>query len=268
MTRVIVHAGFHKTGTSSLQTFLAENRAALAPWFDFHGVGDRLHASAVAARIYAKKPFPWRLRRFRMALRRDLAALPDAETIVLSREHYSGVMPGHRRWNGRLVQSFARAGVPLGRVMVAELRRRFGQDTRIEFLYTVREREAWIRSVYGHLLRSIHLTESFEDFRALFPDLIALADEAGRIGAKVKPDSLHVRALEVLRDDPAGPAAAVLDLAGVPGGVRAALPRAQRVNQGKNHELEEDLLRLNRTGKSKAELKRLKTRLFAETGGR
>jgi hypothetical protein len=31
MTRVIVHAGYHKTGTTSLQDFLHRNRAALAP---------------------------------------------------------------------------------------------------------------------------------------------------------------------------------------------------------------------------------------------
>ena len=29
--RVIVHAGFHKTGTTSLQDFLYQNKSSLAP---------------------------------------------------------------------------------------------------------------------------------------------------------------------------------------------------------------------------------------------
>lgn len=260
MTRVIVHAGFHKTGTSSLQTWLGENRRALRPWFDFYGQGDALHRSAVAARIYAKTPFPWRLDDFREAFRADLAALPASGTVVLSREHYSGVMPGHRRWDEKTIRRFRPAAIPLGKVILAETRRRFGPETRVEFLYTTREDEAWAASLYGHLLRSIHLTEDYESFRARLPRRIDLAGEAESIAEKVQPDALHIRALEEA-DLRIGPAGFVLDLTGVPEDIRATMPPARQVNLGDAEPLREEFLALNRSDRSREALVKIKAKL-------
>ncbi|MFT6684656.1 MAG: hypothetical protein ACJAQV_001833, partial [Loktanella salsilacus] len=51
MVHVIVHPGFHKTGTSSLQSWLGQNRRALKPYLSFYGKADFLTAGS-AARIY------------------------------------------------------------------------------------------------------------------------------------------------------------------------------------------------------------------------
>ncbi|MFC2970383.1 hypothetical protein [Acidimangrovimonas pyrenivorans] len=260
--RVLVHAGFHKTGTSSLQDFLRRNRAALKPWLDYYGKADFLEAGA-AARRYGQRPFPWRLWLFRRQLRRFLATIPDAPLIVLSRETFAGVMPGHRDWRGRMVQGYAATAIPLARAVIAELRRRFGPGVRIEFLYTTRDRERWIRSVYGHLLRSIHLTEEFGAFRARFPDLAAPDEEARRIAAAL-PCPVHAARLEDHAAAPAGPATPVLDLAGVPAEARARLVPAGRSNVGQTPEMEAEFLRLNRSGKARAQLKRIKDRMLAE----
>jgi hypothetical protein len=265
---VIVHAGFHKTGTSSLQIYLAQHRDALAPWFDFHGQGAALHRSAVAARIYASRQFPWRLKAFRAALRADLPALPDADTIVLSREQYCGVLPGHRRWNGRLIRDFTRAGVPLGRVLKAELITRFGPGTDVEFLYTTRDDAAWLHSTHGHLLRTLHLTEDLDAFRAGLPDRIDLAAQARRIGARVQPHALHIRSLEELAATRLGPATAVLDLAGVPDDIRAGLPPAAKENSGMSAAMEAAFLALNRSGRSKRALARIKAEMIEAAGRR
>lgn len=264
MTRVIVHAGFHKTGTSSLQIYLARHRAAFKPWFDYYGQADFEQAGA-RARVYAQRRFRWRLHAFRKALRRFLAAIPDCETLVLSRENFSGAMPGHRDWRGRSVMDFHTAAEPLLRVVGSELRRRFGPDVQIELLFTTRDRERWIRSVYGHLLRSIHLTETFDDFRARFPDLPELESEARRISRAVRLP-VHTRAVEDIGARRAGPALAVLELAGVPEEAWAALAPAARANAGQSQALEAAFLALNRSGKSKAELKRIKDRMIAEAG--
>jgi hypothetical protein len=263
MTRIIVHAGFHKTGTTSLQTYLAQNRTTLAPWFDYYGQNDFKNAGA-RARIYAQKPFPWRLLRFRLNFRAFLRTIPNAATIVLSRETFVGVMPGHRDWRGRMLMDFAPAAVPLCQVVISELKRRFGAGAEIEFLFTTRERESWIRSVYGHLLRSIHLTESFEEFRAGFPDLIDLTGEANRIAPHLKPCKLHLRAMEDYVTSPTGPAGAVLELAGVPQDVVATLPSATRANAGQTSAQEEAFLAINRQSLSKAEKKARKEALLAE----
>lgn len=254
MTRVLVHAGFHKTGTTSLQKYLAQNRAALAPYFDYYGQDDFKSAGA-RARIYAQKPFIWRRHRFRGTFQRFLSGIPEAEQIVLSRETFSGVMPGHRDWRGRTLQDFRHAAIPLCRDVADGLRRRFGRSCEVEFLFTTRDQESWIRSVYGHLVRSIHLTESFEEFRALFPRLIDLDEEAATISKALTPRKVHVARLEDLQTRKEGPAAAVLDLMAVPDEIRGTLPEASRANQRQTEDLEAEIMALNRSGLSKDRLK-------------
>ena len=261
MTRILIHAGFHKTGTTSLQNHLARHRKRLAPYFTYYGANDFKNAGA-RARIYAQRPFPHRLLRFRLAFRRFLRSVPADDVIVLSRETFCGVMPGHRDWRGRTLQDFAPAAVPLLTVTLQELHRRF-PDARVELLFTTRDREAWVRSVYGHLLRSIHLTETFEEFRALFPDLIDLREEAQRIHAALPGRlPLHITPMEDYADHRHGPAGAVLDLLEVPQALQDSLAPARRANQGQSKALEAAFFRLNHAGHSKRALKRMKDHML------
>lgn len=259
--RVIVHVGFHKTGTSSLQSYLGKNRDLFAPYFAFYGKADFLQAGS-AARIYAQKPFPWRLRAFRQRLDGFLASIPDQPVIVLSRETFSGSMPGHRKVFGRLIKGYASSAVPLGRQIIAALKARFGNEVRIEFLYTTREREAWLSSVYGHLLRSIHLTQDETAFRAQFPRFPHLADEARRIAGKLDLAAVHIVDLAEIGKRPEGPAAAVLDLVDLPADL--VLPQASRANVGQSHDLRATFLDMNRKGGTKSVLKRAKDKLVEE----
>lgn len=252
--RVLVHAGFYKTGTTSLQRFLGDNRAALTPWFAYYGPGD-FHNAGAEARRYGQEPFPGPLKRFRLALRSFLQGVPDAENIVLSRENFTGAMPGHRDWLGEALIGFPHAK-PLLRDLKKELRRRFGPEARIETLFTTRERTAWLRSIHGHLLRSIRLEEDFEQFSARFAALGPLSKEARRLGAD------HVVALEDIALRHCGPAAAVLDLMGVPQTTQEALPAAQRANTGQDAGLQSEFLRLNRSDLPKPALKAAKEALL------
>lgn len=260
-TRVIVHAGFHKTGTTSLQTYLAANRAALAPHFDFHGPRDMKSAGGLAA-TYAQRPFPWRRWRFRRAFARFLSGLPAAGVIVLSNESFCGVMPGHRDWRGRTIQDFRTAAIPLCRDVIAGLRKRFGADVEITFLFTTRGREAWLHSAHGHLLRSIHLTESFDEFRALFAEANELEGEAQQIAAALAPVPVLSQPLEKLADRHEGPAAAILDLLSVPQTLRDGLPPARRKNRRQDSETEAEMIRLNRSGLGKRQLKSKKDEML------
>ena len=258
--RIIVHAGFHKTGTTSLQFYLDRNRAALDRWMTYYGMIEFFNAGA-AARRYGQRPFPWRMWAFRRKLRRFLAQVPDVPVLVLSRESFSGAMPGHLDWRGRRVRRYAPAAIPLARTLVAELRRRFGPDARIEFLYTTRDRESWLNSVYGHLLRSIHLTDTRAAFVAGFGDLVDLEDEARRIAGAVSCP-LHIARLEDIGATRAGPATAVLNLVGVPPEVQLRLPKSRRSNAGQTDALRDQFLKLNRSGKGKSELKAIKDRMM------
>ncbi len=257
MTRVIVHAGYHKTGTTSLQDFLHRNRAALAPHLRYYGKAD-FFAAGAHARIYAQKPFPWRLWRFRRALRHFLDAVEPGRVIILSRETFSGGMPGHRKIGGRLMTSYAGAAAPLANVMISELRRRFGQDVDITFFYTTRETESWIRSVHGHLRRSIALTEDFDAFRAQFPKLKGPADEADTMARLLSPIPVITATLEDYQSHREGPAAALLDLLDVPTDLRATLKPAPRSNRGQSDDLRAKFLKMNRESTDKSALKAAK----------
>ena len=263
MTRVIVHAGYHKTGTTCLQDFLRDNRALLAPFLRYYGKADFRQAGA-HARIYAQKPFPWRLARFRYSLRAFLKEVPDGGTIVLSRETFSGGMPGHRRMGGALMTSYFGPGLRLARVIIAELRRRFGQDVDITFFYTTRAREDWIRSVHGHLLRSIRLTDDFDTFRARFPALASPEEEAHRMRGALAPVPVVTAALESYADHPEGPAAVLLDLVGVPDDIRARLKPARRSNRGQSPDMQAKFLEINRRGGSRSAVKAAKQKLLRE----
>lgn len=256
MVHVIIHPGFHKTGTSSLQDWLGRHRNALKPHLSYYGKSDFPQAGT-AARIYGQKPYPWRLWAFRRAFDSFLSRVPDVPVIVLSRETFSGAMPGHRRMTGRLTTSYRRTAIPLGRQIIAGLRHRFGPEVEITFLYTLRARESWIRSVYGHLLRSIHLPCDYDTFRAQFGDLMDPRREAEAIATALGV-AAHLVDLDDVGVRREGPAAAVLDLLDVPQSVRDALPPATQANIGQTTALEAAFLAMNRSSRDKAALKRQK----------
>ncbi|RFP88586.1 hypothetical protein DZK27_08930 [Rhodobacteraceae bacterium 63075] len=260
MTQVIVHAGFHKTGTTSLQDFFTQNRAALADHLAYYGKQDFLEAGS-HARIYAQRPFPHRLWRFRRSFRAFLNQVPDHPRILLSRETFSGGMPGHRTISGRLMQSYQRPARRLAAVIIAELRRRFGPGTEIVFFYTTRESESWIRSVYGHLLRSIRLTDDFDTFRSRFTGLMGPEAEAKAL-AHTLPVPVRAARLEDYADMPEGPAAALLDLLEVEEPLRAALRPVSPRNIANTAELQAEFLRLNREITENSKLKAAKQALL------
>lgn len=262
MTHVIVHAGYHKTGTTSLQDFMAANRTALAPHLDYYGKVD-FEGAGANARIYAQRPYPWRLARFRRSLRRFLTSIPDADTIVLSRETFSGGMPGHRQATGALMTSYHGPALKLAHAIITELRRRFGREVEITFFYTTRAREDWIKSVHGHLLRSIRLTQDFDDFRANFPALASPEEEAQRMTGALDPIPVAIARLESWGKTPEGPAGALLDLAGIPAETRAKLTPVPRGNVGQNADLQAEFLRLNRSSLSNSDLRAAKAKLLA-----
>jgi hypothetical protein len=262
MTRVILHTGFHKTGTTSLQDFMSRNRRILKPDCQYFGKMDFLAAGA-HARIYAQRPFRWRLWRFRRSLRRFLATVEPSPQIVLSRETFSGGMPGHKSIGGRRIQNYQRSARALLPVIASEIIRRFGPDTQITFFLTTREKEAWIKSIHGHLLRSIKLPEDYDTFRAGFTDLLSPAEEAARL-AQILPYPVVTAALEDSFSLAEGPAAPLLDLLKIPPRKRARMKPAPKSNIGPKADLRDTYLQLNRSNLRGPRLKTAKEAALKE----
>ncbi|QQA43425.1 hypothetical protein [Pelagovum pacificum] len=258
---VIVHAGFHKTGTSSLQDHLRRNRQLLSGHVRLL-LKEDMPAPAGAAVAYGRAPAPWRMRAFRGALTGALSVLPDEPVpLVLSWEGLSGAMPGHRTVLGRTIRTY-RAAAPLALATYEGLHRRF-PDADIRFLYTTRDQAGWTASVHGHILRSRRLTED----EATFRDSIAPLATSLAILRRRLPCDVIEAPLAASHDHRDGPAAPLLDLLDLPPSLRRALHPATHSNRGNSPEVRAGLADLNHRISDKAELRRAKAVLTGERDG-
>lgn len=234
--RIVIHAGFHKTATSTTQQVLRQNRAALKPYMRSllkWGMRDLLHA----ARGYSTWGDALTLAKFGRRFRALLQAQADMprRTLCLSAEELSGHMPG-------------REGIPdygAAPVLAAEMARIAAEvhpDAETLFLYSTRDPESWMRSSYWEHVKSSSLTLDFDAYQERFPEAANLDAMVDRIDAAV-PCPVHRARIGAQEDDPAGP---LLDLCGVPGSVIAALPPAPRVNARPARAQLEALLDANR----------------------
>jgi hypothetical protein len=195
-------------------------------------------------------------------VRNYLSGAPLDRNIVISMESLSGLMPGHRLFGGARAEAYSDTAIAMAKVLVRELRRAYGADIDIVFLFTIRQQEDWLRSVHGHLLRSIRLTDDFEAFRTQFIDLPTLPEQAAKIAALLAPIRVEIAALEAYTLCRIGPARAVLDLMDVPKEVRTTLAPAPRANIGQPFDLRTTFLKLNREITNKAALKARKNGLL------
>lgn len=249
---VLVHAGFHKTGTSSVQQTLAANRTALAPVARVL-LKEDMTGLTEAARAYSRTldDVEWALYRYEAA--HVLSALDPADPrpVLMSSEDLSGHMPFRHDLPDYGAAPRLMAGL---RDTAAEVR----PEARLAFLFTTRAPGPWVRSCYAQHLRATRITETDHDFaaRALpHADLDAMAD---RIAAAVAPAALHRAALEDIGGGRLGPLDAVLTVAGIDGSALAPVPPANRALPS---DVQAELLALNRSDRPWSEVREKKKRL-------
>lgn len=255
--RIILHAGFHKTGTSSLQAILARHRAALLPHARLV-LHDEMADALKRATRFAVGGDPFDLAGFNAAfvtLCERLAA-EGHRTLILSCEGLSGRTPGKKG-----ITDYS-AAVPLAQAMSDCVAAVFGDGADQQFLYTTREAESWLYSAWRHNLSGYRVTEDFATFRAAcaaaadFPAIITA------LRAALPRATLTDVALEDIRDLPAGPAEAVLRLLDLPAALRDRIRDLGIRNEGRSPEISAELLALNRSTLSDAEVKAAKAALL------
>lgn len=229
--KIILHPGFHKTGTTSLQHFLRENLEVLSDYADFY-FEDDLGDVSWEARHYGKRPLFWLKERFRAHFRAFLATVPERETIVISCEALSGVMPGYNNLFHRPVISYEPIARPLIELITEELRARFGDAPALTVVFTTRESDSWLKSVFGHVSRTRGTMEGFATFRSAFPRRSDLAREARAITSHIDGIDVMMAPLEVYTHAEFGPATAILDLLDLPEAARRKLVAQERQNVG------------------------------------
>tara|TARA_R110002049_G_scaffold44333_3_gene129773 strand:+ start:10209 stop:10997 length:789 start_codon:yes stop_codon:yes gene_type:complete len=214
--RIVLHPGFHKTGTSSIQHLLRENRVALKPFAALR-LHWQLRELVQATRGYSTWRDPLTLIKVQDRFETLLDGVPGMprRTLIISSEELSGHMPGR----GDLAD-YSAAPVLLY-AMWEILHRRYPQAEIVIHLST-RAPDDWLTSAYWEHVKASSMTLDLDAFVERYHAAAALDEMVAEIASRV-PCAVHHSALDDSRDLPLGPASPLLDLCGVPDDVLAGL---------------------------------------------
>lgn len=251
--RFLVHPGFHKTGTSSIQASAAQNRAALEPMLRIMTMDDFPRA-VTAARRHSKDPAPRRLHSFAQGIDEGLATLDpgDARPVFVTCEKFLGWIPGRKNnW------SYAAAPDFMAR-LVDMIIARFPK-AEVTLFFTTREAEAWKRSVYWQNLRAMRITEDFAEYGPRLNDAAKLNQVVEAVVERLGPRAnVQAHRSETLRNLPHGPFGAILNALGLPSD---GLPAPKLYNM-QPEGAAEALLELNRSDLDDSALDTAKRKLM------
>jgi len=237
--RIVLHPGFHKTGTSSLQ----RGALARASELDRHlrlFLNDDLLEATHHSRRYSKHGGADALQAFRSDLSKAFASVDrsDPRPILISSEDLSGHLPGKPR-----IVDYGAAPALMG-AATASLRDVFGSTSDIRIVFTTRAADPWLRSAYWQILRSTRYSRDFDSFArhyrsaANFRPIVTQTQQ--RVGSGTP---VHDLPLENCIDDPLGPLGWVLRTLNIPTDHLAPLPVQNVQPEG----AAEELLALNRS---------------------
>mmetsp|Transcript_28582 Transcript_28582/g.53766 ORF Transcript_28582/g.53766 Transcript_28582/m.53766 type:complete len:251 (+) Transcript_28582:2818-3570(+) len=242
--RIIVHAGFHKTGTTSIQKALDRHRATLAPLTIL--LRSDMVALCESARAYSISRSPLDLG----LVQYEAAVLAEGwqGTVLLSSEDLSGHMPGRRG----LTRYDA---LPLLMQTITNGMRTTHPEAQITFVFTTRDAAPWLSSCHMQHLRATRITLTAEDYAAQFATSAQLDDIVAETAAALT----NATVVTVPLESPTDPLTALLARAGVPAGTVPSMPHK---NRSAPNDLRAALLDINRSKLSDAEARKARKALM------
>lgn len=256
--RILLHAGFHKTGTTTVQQTLRINRAALAPHLRVLLRGDMIPVCD-SARAYSISADPLDLSLYQYELARLAEGwdVRDTRPVLLASEDLSGHMPGRHG-----LPSYTAA--PQLMLTAAETLVEIRPDCRPEFFFSTRAAAPWLASCHAQHLSAARMTLDATAYALTFRDSADLDSAVSHIAAVVAPRQVHRAALEDSTDRPLGPLDPILDLLTLPADIRAGLVPQPPANQMPPQAMLDRFLELNRLDLSDAALRDAKRALRQE----
>ncbi|QUJ75801.1 hypothetical protein KDD17_12720 [Sulfitobacter albidus] len=251
MRRIIFHAGFHKTGTTSLQQTLRANRQALRPHIRLV-LRPGMQALCEAARGYSRSrdALDLGLVKYEAAALAERLESEVADTIFITSEDLSGHMPGRYK-----IKSYAAAAPDLMRALAIAFRAACPGDD-LRFVFTTRAGPVWLRSCYAQHLRATRLDWDEAEYVKRYAPSADHAKVLAAIAAEIPDHPMEVFALEDFADRPLGLAEAVLDLMRVTPTVRTRLrPAPEGLRPAPDADTRAKLLAINRSDLSNAQAK-------------
>jgi hypothetical protein len=256
MRRIIIHAGFHKTGTTSLQQTLRTNRAALRP--DIRLVlRPGMTALCETARAYSRtrEDYDLGMVKYEAALLIEGLAEEQARTIILTSEDLAGHMPGRHGLHGY------GAAPDLMRALSVALRAAAPDDT-VSFFFTTRAAAPWLRSCYGQHLRASKMVWDEADYIKRLRSSADMGGIVDLIRREVHGHDVIQAALEDHAERRLGIAEALLDHLAFDKTRRAVLVPSPVHNTALDEETKAQLLVLNRSELEPAALRKAKRALI------
>lgn len=186
--KVVIHQGFHKTGTRTFQSMLFRNRELLKKRANILLPRD-LKEVGFSARRYAVLPQDRVLQGFRTKLRAALEPFVDQEDkpLLISSEEFAGMIPGRKN-----VWSYTQTHV-LAQVLLEEVQLFAGGKARVTFFYTTRNPSDWIKSVYWQNIQSNRILEDLSDYYQQLKPASDLDAVVSRVEQKISAQAHVVR---------------------------------------------------------------------------
>jgi hypothetical protein len=258
--RVFIHLGFHKTGTTSAQALLRENRKLLRRHLYFY-LKWRFEDVTFASRGFSTWRDPLTREKFRWrwdAFLQDLT-LDPGKPLLLSSEELTGHLPGRQG-----LADYSAAPL-LAADMAKGVFSRWGGDTELTFIYTTRDPDSWLRSAYNHHIARTDLALDWQAYRDQFAASADFAPIIAQTAELVPNAQVLTRALEDSVKTRLGPGSALIEPIGLPDAVVNALDPVSQRNPALTAEQIAYCLRLNRSAMPDEERLRLKTALIDQT---
>lgn len=246
--RVIVHAGFHKTGTTSAQSFLRANGKHIRPRCFLLLPGRVRKGAARMAVRYSRFGTAGLLDAFVDDLHATLSALDQTSErkVLISDENMAGRMPGR---DGQMGYSATPELMARAEDVICDV---FGVETDVVFHFTTRAPQSWLRSTYKHNLRTSRLVMDEAEYTETYANA---ADLAGVTEAVAKAVTGTVSSTDLADLTGAeGAAQPLIDLIGLPPHRRAKLVPQPSENTGPDDAQISDLLALNQSKLSDEDL--------------
>lgn len=258
--RVILHAGFHKTGTSSVQATLRANRRRLKPHLRVI-LRPAMVAACDSARAYSISGDPLDLALFQYELAQLAEGwdVRDTRPVLISAEDLCGHMPGRHGLAGY-------DAAPQLMLTAAQTLAEIRPEARVEFIFTTRAAEPWLASCHAQHLRAMRMRLDRAEFARAWRGAADLPALVATIAQVLAPRAVHQAALEDCAHRRLGPLDPILDILALPDRLRAALVPQPPANRAPSPARQAELLRLNRSDLSDGELKRAKAALPPEPG--
>ncbi|MEN8888140.1 MAG: hypothetical protein ABF243_04640 [Celeribacter marinus] len=180
--RVVIHAGFHKTGTTTLQHTLAQNADFLAPHIEMClPKNPLLDLLALTSKNFSQM----RNRPTRQALRNEAEAFfetfdaHDPRPLLISHENLCGHYPGYKN-----IRNYSAAG-PAMKLISEGFEAALGSLETLSFYFSTR-RNGWLASCHWQRLKQKRYKLSLNEFEARYRGAddfdTVLADMRARLG--------------------------------------------------------------------------------------